>query len=322
MRGRGRCAGVVFFFSFGLATAGGARAEEPPDENPRAAERVPIAANFSVAERATIVTAATLGVLAMVGLPAVTLPDAPSLGPPAPGSFDRDISERLYRGGDGRFLARVPDVAGLFVLPYLPALFYGTQTFVRSRTGRPLFTHGDVNPDHRLWAYIEAIGWTALLTGVTKVTVGRERPYVVLDHPELAAPTSERNLSFFSGHAAASFCAASFVALDFSDTLRAGALRRAGPVRRFLLGTLAPYTAAFGVAGLVGFSRIVDQQHWASDVITGAAVGTAAGHLAYIAHFDTDGLPRRRLGEDALGAPGALALAPVPGGVALRGLLP
>ena len=112
------------------------------------------------------------------------------------------------------------------------------------------------------------------------------------------------------------------LALDVSNTLHRGALKQAGPVQRFVLGTLAPYAGAFGVAGLVGFSRIADQQHWASDVITGAFVGTAAAHLAYVVHFDGLGRPRRRLGEEALAAPGALALAPVPGGVALRGLLP
>ena len=44
--------------------------------------------------------------------------------------------------------------------------------------------------------------------------------------------------------------------------------------------------------------------------------------LNAFAHFDAEGRPRRRLGVSALGAPGDLAFVPVPGGVALRGLLP
>jgi membrane-associated phospholipid phosphatase len=303
-----------------LGSAATARAQAAPEDSSSA--RVPLAANFSIAERVTIAAAAGAGIAAMLVAPRLVQVDAPSLGPPAPGSFDRRVSDALYDGGGGRFLGGLPDVAGLYVLPYLPALFYATEATVRARTGQPWFAGADVNADHLAWAYVEALGWTALVTGVTKVAVGRARPYVVLDHPELAESSHEANLSFFSSHASAVFCAAAFVALDTSDTLRRGRLARATPATRFFLGTLAPYAAAYGIAGLVGVSRVIDQQHWASDVLVGAGVGTVAAHLAYLAHFDGEGRPRRRLGTDALGAPGALALAPIPGGVALRGLLP
>ena len=33
----------------------------------------------------------------------------------------------------------------------------------------------------------------------------------------------------------------------------------------------------YGGAALVGWSRMFDNKHWASDVITGAAIGTFAG---------------------------------------------
>jgi hypothetical protein len=33
----------------------------------------------------------------------------------------------------------------------------------------------------------------------------------------------------------------------------------------------------YGGAAVVGWSRMFDNQHWASDVITGAAIGTFAG---------------------------------------------
>jgi membrane-associated phospholipid phosphatase len=284
---------------------------------------VPLAANFSLAERVTIVTAGVAGILALAGGPSVYTPANPSMGEPAPGSLDRRISDQLYPGDDGgRFLWRVPDYGGLYVLPYLPAIFYGSEALYAARTKRPLFANSDLNADHRFWAYVEALGWTTLLTGVTKLAVGRTRPYDVLNHPQFAGPEREKDLSFYSSHSAAVFCAASFVALDVSDSLHAGSLRRSGAATRFLLGTLVPYVGALGIASVVGISRIVDQQHWASDVVVGAGVGTAAAHLAYIVHFDSEGRPRRRLGTDALGAPGALALGPMPGGVVLRGLLP
>jgi membrane-associated phospholipid phosphatase len=191
----------------------------------------------------------------------------------------------------------------------------------------PLFDGGDWNPDHHLVAYVEALGWTALVTGVTKIAVGRARPYVVLDHPELAAPArSEDNVSFFSSHSSAMFCTAAFVALDASDTLRWRILASASPAERFLLGTLLPYTVAFGVASIVGVSRIIDQQHWASDVLVGAGVGTLFAHLAYLAHFDHWGRPRRRLGsggeESRRTSLSSLSLSPSPNGLTLAGLLP
>jgi membrane-associated phospholipid phosphatase len=323
MRARGGVVGAVvlgFWISLSSSTTGSARAQASADEPSEA--RVPLAANFSVAERVTIVTAGVAGILAMAAAPYVVSPE-PSLGAPAPGSLDRRISDELYRStGTGRMLWRGPDIAGLYVLPYLPAVFYGGEALYNYRAGRPLFANGDLNADHRMWAYVEALAWTSLLTGVLKVAVGRARPYVVLDHPELEGPPREKNLSFYSGHSAAMFCAASFVALDVSDTLLAGKLRHAGPARRFLLGQLLPYVGALSVAGLVGVSRIIDQQHWASDVAVGAIVGTAAAHMSYVVHFDRLGRPRRRLGTDALGAPGALGLGPIPGGVAFRGLLP
>ncbi len=35
---------------------------------------------------------------------------------------------------------------------------------------------------------------------------------------------------------------------------------------------------AYGVAGLVGFSRVYANQHWTSDVLVGAMLGTAVAH--------------------------------------------
>jgi membrane-associated phospholipid phosphatase len=167
------------------------------------------------------------------------------------------------------------------------------------------------------------------------VVVRRARPYVVLDHPELAAPSrSEDNLSFFSGHSSAVFCAASFVARDLGDALRwrvlAGWDHR--PVARSFLAA-TPYLVGYGVASVVGVSRIVDQQHWATDVLLGAVVGTLTAHLTYVVHFDQRGRPRRRLAEEPLPAAAervregtrvgvSLGLVPTGNGLALAGLLP
>jgi len=198
------------------------------------------------------------------------------------------------------------------VLPFLPGVVYGVDAALLARGDAP-WLFSDPNALHRFVAYTEALGWTTLVTAVTKMVVGRQRPYATLDHPELAGPAREVNLSFFSSHSASMFAAASFVALDASRRLDDGLLATATPARRWLLGTLVPYTVAFGAASVVAVSRIIDQQHWPSDVLVGALVGSGIAHLAYLAHFDERGQPRRRLGASAI------RVVPTPGGVSVVG---
>jgi len=42
---------------------------------------------------------------------------------------------------------------------------------------------------------------------------------------------------------------------------------------------LGPGIVAYGLAGLVGAARIIQDKHWASDVVAGAALGWAVGHF-------------------------------------------
>jgi membrane-associated phospholipid phosphatase len=280
--------------------------------------RVPLAESFSTTELVTtaLVVPAGLGMLAagerLFGVP------EPSFGPPAPGSFDRRWADRLHLddGSGERFLARVPDI-GAYVLPWLPAIAYGLDAVGRRRTC--FSVTGDPNGDHRFIAYAQVIGWTALATGLAKTFVGRDRPYVALSRPELAGAAREDRLSFFSSHTAMLFAGGSFVALDVSRRLLSGALAGASPARRALLGRGLPHLFIYGTASLIALSRIIDQQHWPTDILAGAAVGLAIGQVVYRTHFDEDGQPRRRWG-----APNAttVRLLPAPGGVWLVGLLP
>jgi membrane-associated phospholipid phosphatase len=114
----------------------------------------------------------------------------------------------------------------------------------------------------------------ALLLGsaagfVIKGLVGRARPFVVHD----SLPGDVRlgrgfvrgydYASFPSGHTIAAFAMASAVTAE---------LARWSSESRWYVGV--PFYAS---AGMVGLSRLYNDQHWASDVMASAAIGTFAG---------------------------------------------
>ncbi len=97
--------------------------------------------------------------------------------------------------------------------------------------------------------------------GTLKVALGRERPSVT-DDPARFHPFSLDNArqSFPSGHVVVAFSAADALARESGRTW-AGAL-------------------AYGTAALVGWSRVYEDKHWASDVAGGALVGIASSRAS------------------------------------------
>jgi hypothetical protein len=96
-------------------------------------------------------------------------------------------------------------------------------------------------------ALIEAEIITAVMTSIIKVSVGRERP---------DGSGSRFSSSFPSGHVSGSFALASTIDSMYGHYVGI-------PLYLF--------------AGYVGFSRMSDNKHFFSDVIFGAALGTAIG---------------------------------------------
>jgi membrane-associated phospholipid phosphatase len=116
-------------------------------------------------------------------------------------------------------------------------------------------------------------GTEALLIGaqignLMKGIIGRARPYLDVNRPHdynafrgFGGGGDYR--SFPSGHTIAAFAAASAVTLE---------TYRWWPRTVFFIGPIM-----YGGAAATGWSRMFDNKHWASDVITGAAIGTFAG---------------------------------------------
>lgn len=140
-----------------------------------------------------------------------------------------------------------------------------------------------------LLALAEVAVYSQIAIQITKLTFGRQRPYA---HYADAARlhTNDDNLSFASGHSA----------LTFSLAVAAGTIAHRRGDR------LEPVVWATGLtlAATTAYLRMAAEQHYLTDVLGGAAIGTAAGLV----------LPRV-LG----GLPHDLQVAPTARGVALAG---
>ncbi len=107
----------------------------------------------------------------------------------------------------------------------------------------------------------EAAGLAMDLTQVAKFTVGRQRPSVRYGLER--APNPDDNLSFYSGHAAFAF----------------SVVAAAGTVSSLRGYRSAPWVWGVGMtlAALTAYLRVAADQHYLTDVLTGAAIGTAMG---------------------------------------------
>jgi membrane-associated phospholipid phosphatase len=138
----------------------------------------------------------------------------------------------------------------------------------------------------------EAAALTANLTQATKYAVGRRRPGALHAGPD-AVPSPDDDLSFYSGH----------TSLAFSLVAAAGTVSslRGYSSERWVWG------AGAALAAGVGFLRMAGDAHWLTDVLAGAAVGTAMGIA----------IPRLLHGREPAAGAGAQGLAAAPPTVGL-----
>ena len=158
--------------------------------------------------------------------------------------------------------------------------------------------------------HAEVIGATLALQTFTNIVVSRERPYgrtcggpgfEDYDEATFFCDSPNRYYSFFSGHTSQSFASAAVLCSFHLNMPLAGD----GPEN-----AVVPCATGFAVATATSAFRILADMHYASDVLTGAAVGTAMGFLIpWLLHFN----PR---------APGetGVSIIPNPTGVSMVGL--
>jgi membrane-associated phospholipid phosphatase len=189
------------------------------------------------------------------------------------------------------------DAASNVTFVLMPLLAIGWNALAAAHDGVP----GNIGEDTLL--VLEAGAVAGDLTQLTKLLVGRERPFVHTLAPEDKARTShpaDNNLSFFSGHASETFALASA-----SGTIATMRGYRWAPVVWSVGGVVAAVTA---------YLRIAADKHWLTDVVVGAVVGAGVGFaLPYVFHSVDDAAgPTTHARVRA-----AAAAAPLPAGVVL-----
>jgi len=129
---------------------------------------------------------------------------------------------------------------------------------------------------------VEAAVVAADVTQLTKMLVGRERPFVHSLPPErkpLTDQPSDNDLSFFSGHTAEAFALAA----------AAGTI---GTMRGYRWAPLA-WGVGGAVAATTAYLRIAADKHWLTDVVVGMVVGAGIGFaVPYFFHPAVDDPPR------------------------------
>lgn len=270
-----------------LLRAGGAAAQEVDDVPAAAGPASPVAApeEAPAAPRLTLdlpTSAATSGALLLAA--GLAGSSRLSLTPGAcrwcePGRLDRWARGQLRWGSPGR-AARASDLAATAV-PAGAALAVGLMALHPSSGWR--------EPAEDLLAVTEAVAVATALTQGAKVGFARLRPEPWASGRE---PSANDLHSFWSGHTSLAFSAA-------AAATQVARLRGRSGWRWLGL-------ASFAGAAAVGWLRVAGDQHWLTDVLAGAAVGTASGL----------GVPLLVL-RPAGGRRPALTLAPAPGGLAL-----
>jgi membrane-associated phospholipid phosphatase len=184
--------------------------------------------------------------------------------------FDGPARDAFGAGSQGlrTAAARGSDVGELGLAAYPLIVDAGLVTWLSK--GR-----GDVA--RRLLAVdVEAFALNGLLTSLVQRAVGRERPFAqgcgTAGHAACTSP-DDRNTAFFSGHTSFAFTGATLLCFQH------GRMNLYGDAD----GLVCPL--ALAVASATGLLRIIADRHWASDVLTGAAVGSAVGTAVSIAHI-------------------------------------
>lgn len=178
----------------------------------------------------------------------------------SPSSFERNYSQTVGMNGRESF--------GSIDKNIFPRTVFYSRFFITASLN--IFTDAEITQEDykRIFLFEKSIIYTYTITEIVKNLTQRERP------------DGSDNKSFFSGHASTTFAASTFLFLELNDLYNNWSVTRNNPFLKTTFNAVS-FSALYGWAGYVGYSRIRDKKHYVSDVVTGAAVGTLVSMFVY-----------------------------------------
>lgn len=172
-----------------------------------------------------------------------------------PPGFDASVREALV-WDDPAAAGRLSNATGYAGVPVLAGALFAISARQAPCWGRRFAE--DALP------IVEALVYTQLVTQLSKISVGRQRPAIrfATTPPE---PTNEDNMSFYSGHSSIAFA----IAVSASTIAHRRGYKLAPAIS---IGTLA-------LAVTTAYLRIAADRHYLSDVLVGSAAGATGGYL-------------------------------------------
>lgn len=224
----------------------------------------------------------------------------------AENAFDNGARDALRPGTrDGR--RRAGDASDVLVAVGINHLLFDSMVVAWNVHGRTSVAW------QMLLIDVETLAFARALTSIVKTAVGRQRPYVqdCETDPEISdleeCEGSDRYRSFFSGHTSTAFATAGLTCVHHANL----------PLYGGGLGDGLACVGSLATASAVGVLRVMADDHNATDVLAGAAVGLASGiGLPWLLHYR---LPQFEAGDVARGAGVSVRLVPSPTGGALTG---
>ena len=162
----------------------------------------------------------------------------------------------------------LPEIDRFFMQPYSKALHIAGTGAVALAFGTPLI-FGVLPPNE--WLTIGTMFAETLLISNgfkqwTKLLVYRARPYMYFDgYPQDKLEDGDWNCSFPSGHTTMSFAGAAFTTMVFCQCF---------PDSNWKYAVAG---ISFGIAAITGGLRMASGNHFLTDVLVGAILGTACG---------------------------------------------
>ena len=124
--------------------------------------------------------------------------------------------------------------------------------------------------------YVETLLFANGIKEWTKLLVYRARPYMYFDdYPEDKLEDGDWNCSFPSGHTTLAFAGAAFTTMVFCQCF---------PNSNWKYAVAG---ISFGMAAITGGLRMASGNHFFTDVLTGAVIGTAVGFAVPYMHTKT-----------------------------------